>query len=118
MPSKRRPPKAPKPPKGLKGDARKWFLEMCTAFDFADDPAGLELLRAAAVQLLRIEQARAAIGRDGVVVEDRFGKPREHPAAVTERAATNTFRLLIRELGLQSVAEEAPRLPRIAGRYA
>ncbi len=107
-----------KPPRYVKGAAKRWWLSMIEAFDFGDDPAGQRLLTEAAVQLARCEEAREQISKDGLCVTDRFGKVREHPAAVTERAASNLFRLFVRELGLQAGADsEATHLNRIGGRY-
>jgi phage terminase small subunit len=91
---------------------------MVASYDGWDDPASLALLTAAAEQLQRAEAARKTISVDGVTILDRFGRPKEHPACVTERAAVNLFRLLIREMGLDTEAAEPARLPRIAGRYA
>jgi phage terminase small subunit len=111
-------PKKLRPPRFLRGTAKAWWAEMVVAYDFADDPGGRTLLTAAATQLQRSEEARTQIAKDGLCLPDRFGIMREHPCAVSERAATNLFRLLTRELGLEPAANtESTHAPRIAGRY-
>ena len=108
-----------KPPAYLKGHARAWWAAMVDAYaGFDAEPNARSLLDGAALQLMRAEQARKAIDRDGVAPLDRFGKPKEHPSLVTERAAMNLHRLLCREMGLQPAETEDTRLPRLAGRYA
>lgn len=99
-------------PSGLSETAQAWFTRMCDEFDFQDDPAGLELLTAAAWQLERMQQARAALAETGLCVKDRFDQVREHPAAAAERAASNLFRLLCRELGVGDGDDEKPRMER------
>lgn len=111
------PPK-PMPPEGLRGDAREWWQAMVDSYDFDDDPAGLQILTSAAIQLQRAEQARAVICKEGVTTQDRFGYAKENPACVAERASLNVFRLLVRELALGPAADDDGRLPRLAGRYA
>jgi len=107
-----KPNNPPKPPTGLPAEARKWFVAMTAEYDFSDDPGGLELLRSAAWQLARMIEARKAIKADGLIVQDRFGQQKEHPAAATERSAANQFRLHCRELGIGDGSDESARLPR------
>lgn len=100
------------PPECIQGRPREWWTSMVEAYAFDDEPHAIALLTQAAVQLQRIEQFRAAIDSDGVVIQDRFECVKEHPAAAAERAATNLFRLLVRELGIMP-ANDDPRPPRI-----
>jgi hypothetical protein len=44
----------------------------------------LELLRCAVEALARADQAAAIVTRDGAVFVDRWGQPRQHPAAILE----------------------------------
>lgn len=101
-------------PKHLTGDARRWFRSMLDAYEgFSDEPNAVSILVEAAVQLQRCLEARDVIQREGIAVEDRFGKLRENPLCVTERAAANLHRLLVRELGLEpSVVDETNRISR------
>jgi hypothetical protein len=44
----------------------------------------LELLRCAVEALARADEAAEIVSRDGQVFRDRWGQPRQHPAAVLE----------------------------------
>lgn len=88
-----------------------WRKQMVAGFEFSD-PASLELLDAAAVQLERMLDLRARIEAEGVVFVDRFGQPRQHPAVAMERQSANLFRLLCRDLGVSCGDDEAARIPR------
>ena len=104
-------------PRHLKGKARKWFAEMLAAYvGFEDEPNSVSILVAAAEQLRRCEQYRESIEQCGLMIDDRFGQPKENPAAVGERSAANLHRLLCRDLGLEPAVDEKIRLPRIAAR--
>ena len=105
-------------PKHLGTDGRRWWLAMTDAYDFENDPSALELLAQAAMLVDRIVTARECIREGGLLSADRFGQVKESAAAVTERACMNQFRLLVRELQLDTTTAESVRLPRIAGRYA
>lgn len=107
------------PPSYLQGAARAWWAEMAAAYQgFDSEPNARSLLDAAASQLMRAEQARVEIAKEGVAVKDRFKQWREHPSLVTERAALNLHRLLCREMGLAPAESESPRLPHLHGRYS
>ena len=106
-------------PKHLQGPARKWFQAMLKSYEgFESEPAAVTLLTGAAEQLQRVSEYRAAIAKaGGVIVQDRFGSDKEHPAAGGERAAWNSHRLLCRELGIEPAkSDETVRLPRVVGR--
>ena len=102
------------PPEGLIDPVRDWFLAMIDAYEgFTDEPNAVSILTEAAVQLQRCLQSREVIDREGIAVLDRFGKIRENPLCVTERAAANLHRLLVRELGLEpSAVDETNRITR------
>ena len=79
------------------------------------DAADLAILHEACVQLTRAHDAAAQVKKHGVVVSDRWQQLRENPAVAIERQATNQFRLLLRELGLDvddGLPDERGRLPR------
>lgn len=103
---------SPQTPEGLPPAAAKWFQDMLAEFAFEGDPGGLSLLEAAAWQLARMVQAREAIVKSGVTVQDRYGVPKESPAVAIERQASNAFRLLCRELGVSEGTDEAARIAR------
>ncbi len=99
------------PPSWLSGASQDWFREMTDLYDFSD-PAALRLLEAAGAQLDRLAVLRECLADTGPMVHDRFGQLRENPAASAERAASNTLRLLLREMDLSDGTDEAARLPR------
>ena len=107
-------------PEILKGRARTWFEEMLESYEgFDSEPNSVSVLTEAAVQLMRLDEYRKAIERDGAIIQDRYGSPKEHPAAVAERSAANSHRLLCREMGVEPAqTAEDVRLPRIASRSA
>jgi P27 family predicted phage terminase small subunit len=65
----------------------------------------------------RMEQAQAALLRDGLTLKTRHGEIRAHPCAAIERDSRLAFWRGLRELGLADEAE-SPRPPRLSGRYA
>src|SRR4051794_8035610 len=75
-----------KPPKGLSYTARCWWNRLQTGYAITDD-GGVAILNEGAWSVERAEQARAAIERDGLVLYDRFGQARPHPAVAIERDA-------------------------------
>jgi len=58
----------------------------------------------------------AILDRDGLVIEDRFGQVKEHPACGIERQNRLAFSRLLREIGLDHVPADTPRAPVIQGR--
>ena len=101
-----------KPPEWLSEASRTWFQTMTATFDFDTDPSGLRLLEAAAAQLDRLAVLRECLADAGPLVQDRFGQLKENPAAAAERSASNTLRLLLRELDLSDGDDESHRIPR------
>lgn len=88
----------PTVPRGLAGKARLWFAE--TAKNFVFESHMVPLLTAAAWAMQRAEQARAILGKEGIMVKDAFGKPIPNPAVVIERTSAQLFAKLLRQLDL------------------
>jgi P27 family predicted phage terminase small subunit len=99
VPFKRPPPKAPKPPKGLSAEARRWWREIRDEYDIRD-AAGLLLLQTAAEQFGRMRAEEAVIDREGSTVKDRFGQPKQHPAVLNAREARSAMLKCLRSLNL------------------
>lgn len=83
--------------------------------DFELEPASLALLASAAKQLDRMAEAREVLTREPVVVNDRFGHPRIHPAVEIERSGAVAFARLLRELSLDLEPPADTRPPRRPG---
>ena len=90
--------KTPSPPRHLKASGKAFWKKIAEQYELLDhDFARLE---GACIALDRAAEAREAIAKDGAVVTDRFDQAKEHPAVRIESASWGTFRLLVRELGL------------------
>lgn len=99
------------PPEHLSPAARSWFSRVCKEYSL--DETGEEIVRMAAELRDRAEHAREIVARDGGIINDRFGQPRENPAAKLERDSKIAFARLVRELGLASDESEPDRPPRV-----
>jgi hypothetical protein len=73
-------------PKGLSRPAAAFWRSLRDEYDIRD-AGGLQTLLVAAQAFERLQAARAILDRDGLVVEDRYGRPKAHPAAGIERDA-------------------------------
>ena len=102
------------PPRHLSPAARKWWRAI--EDEYILEPHKLKILTFAAEAMDRCEEARQIIARDGVIVKDRYGAPKAHPAAAIERDSRLAFARLVRELALAddegSGDVRPPRLPR------
>jgi hypothetical protein len=86
-------------PKHLSSASRRWFAMMVDDYQI-EDSGGLAVLTLAARALDRAEAAKAIIDRDGMLVEDRFGCAKAHPACAVERDARAAMLAAIRNLHL------------------
>ena len=77
------------------------------------DAGGVALLAVAEAQLARALAARQLLDKVGVVVLDRFGNPRMHPAAGIERDAYAGFRASLKALNLDVVKHDAIGRPTV-----
>jgi len=78
------------PPKSLSAEAKKWWRMLSEQFEI-DDAAGRLLLQVSMEALDSVRQAEALITREGATFADRFGKPRQHPAALNLRDSRNAL---------------------------
>jgi Phage terminase, small subunit len=76
----------------------------------------LPLLVAAGESHDRMTQARDLLAAEGLIVQDRHGQPRPHPAVAIERDAVIRFARLLRELALEDEISADSRPPRLPGR--
>ena len=73
---------SPRPPADLSARSKRLWVAVLAGFELS--PAELELLRSALISLDRADQAAEVVKRDGVVVVDRYGTPKQHPACDVE----------------------------------
>ena len=88
----------PKPPKGLSRDAKAWWRRIVGAWEL--DDAALLLLEGALESFDRMREAQAILKAEGLVVKDRFGQQKQHPATLVERDAKSSLLRGIKALGL------------------
>lgn len=102
----------PKPPRHLRAETRKWFLDVTKAYELEEHHCRLLALAGEAWD--RGQQAREALAEHGLTYVDRFGCPRARPEAAIERDSRTGFARLLRELDLDVEAPaESPRPPAI-----
>ena len=105
------PPPAVDPLERLRPESRELVLEVRARFDLQGHHERLLLLAATALDVSA--DARETLAREGLIVYDRWGQARAHPAVDIERKAANNFRLLCRELNLDLPGPDRP--PRLGG---
>ncbi len=91
---------------------QRWRDQVREDYGICDAP-GLALLDQAALALHRAEQARALLAAEGLVLRDRFGQIKPHPANVIVRDAEASFRAALKDLQLD--LEPAKPVGRPAG---
>lgn len=94
VPDRRTPPKAPA---HLTAASGTFWAAVVKDYDL--EPHHLAILQAACEARDRLDEARAAIERDGAYVVGRFG-PKSHPAIAVERDSRLAMVRCLRELGL------------------
>jgi P27 family predicted phage terminase small subunit len=92
--------KAPRAPANLSATSRNLWGRLRDEYGIRD-VAGLAVLEQALRSLDRAEQARRLLDRQGVVVTDRWGQSKPHPAAAVERDSRAAFLAAVRQLGVQ-----------------
>jgi phage terminase small subunit len=65
-----------------------------------------------------IDAAEAAIRKDGLMVNDRYGVPKSHPAIVVARDARQLLLRALREMAIDIDLPNESRVPRQGRRYA
>jgi len=100
-------------PNWLKPETRTWVNAILRDYELED--RHVRILGLAGEAWERMEDIREILARDGAVVQDRFGQTKGHPLLAEERSQKRLFASLLRELGLDLDAVEAPRKPRRGG---
>jgi P27 family predicted phage terminase small subunit len=104
----------PQAPKHLKPPTRRWWSSVVSGYVLAEHHE--RLLTAAGESWDRAQQAREIVSTEGMVISDRFGQPKEHPAVRIERDCKALFAKLIRELALDLDPPAESRPPSSVGR--
>jgi phage terminase small subunit len=107
------PPEAPSPtdpPSGLSKAAKAWWREEVEQYEL--EAHHLRLLSEAAWAWDRCQSARALVDAEGMVVRDRFGQSKPHPATAIERDARAAYTRIMRELDLDGATSPESRPPR------
>lgn len=99
FPPSRPRPNAPKTPKGLSSEARKWWRAIQDGYGITDS-AGLLLLQTAAEQFDAMRSAERLIASEGAVLTDRFGQRKQHPATIVARDARLAMLRCLQHLNL------------------
>lgn len=92
---------------GALGAAGQALWDAVTA-DYAFSGAELAVLEQACQAADRAAEAKAAVDRDGVTVDGRYG-PRIHPAAAVERDARTAMLRALKDLGVVDRREPVAR---------
>jgi P27 family predicted phage terminase small subunit len=79
----------PKAPPQLSREARRWWHRVNELYEL-DQPT-LLILESALESFDRMRQAQAIIKAEGVVIDDRFGQKKQHPATIIERDSKQTL---------------------------
>ena len=91
--------KKPNIPKHLSKEAKNLYRSIIDEYGI-DDGAGLAILTTACEAWDRARQAREQIDADGLLLADRFGQKKLHPAATVERDSRSQWLQAIKTLGL------------------
>jgi phage terminase small subunit len=85
-------------PDDLSPAAKKLYVSIAEEIEL--DAAGAVMLGTICQQFDRVKQARRLLRREGLVLKDRFGMPKLHPAQAVERDAITALTRAWRALGL------------------
>jgi P27 family predicted phage terminase small subunit len=103
----------PSAPKHLAVATRRWWTNVVGTYELEEHH--VRLLTLAAEAFDRATEARTVLARDGIIVTDRYGSPKAHPAVAIERDSRTAFARMIRELDLDGEPLPDPRVPRRVG---
>ncbi len=103
------PAKRPQPPAHLTEASATWWRSVTADFDL--EPHHIRLLTLAAEAYDRCQEARAAIGRDGLTMKAGDGSLKAHPCVAIERDSRLAFARLLRELDLDATIPSERRPP-------
>jgi P27 family predicted phage terminase small subunit len=88
----------PKAPRGLSAEARSWWRKICSGWQL--DDAGYLILQGGLECFMRMREAQVMLLKEGIVVTDRFGQLKAHPATIVERDSKAGLLRALRALNL------------------
>ena len=100
--------RGPKPPAILSAVARKWWREIVNLYDFDEQPECHLVLSSALQSFDRWQEAKAIVDREGIVLNERFGQPKQHPATIVERDSKMAMIRAFKALGLDILPPGLP----------
>ncbi|NLB82180.1 MAG: hypothetical protein GX800_11370 [Clostridiaceae bacterium] len=71
-------------PKSLRSEGKRFYQKIMLDYSI-DDEAGKALLQTASEAWDRCKDAQSIIRKDGLILIDRFGQKKPHPACAIER---------------------------------
>jgi phage terminase small subunit len=86
-------------PRGLSDEAGQLWARTVELWRL-DDPTGLLCLTNACRALDRLRDAEKMLAKEGSIVRDRFGQPRQHPAHLVARDEGKALRECLKMLAL------------------
>ncbi len=89
----------PKPPKALSAPAKRLWRALVAEYELAD-VAAVAFLTAGLEAFDRAAAAKALLDAEGLVVKDRWGQSKSHPAATIERDNRAAFLAALKQLNL------------------
>ncbi|MBN8242936.1 hypothetical protein JF546_07940 [Nitratireductor aquimarinus] len=101
-----------KVPQHLRAATKRFFRALMEDYELADFQARTLILACEAFD--QANAAREALENGKLTYDDRFGQPKERPEVGILHKASMRYAQLMRELALEGVAPEGPRLPRTA----
>lgn len=88
----------PPPPAKLSAEAKRWWNEILESWDLQN--ASLLLLESGLECFDMMRQAQAILSEEGIVIEDRFGQKKGHPATLIERDSKANLLRHMKALGI------------------
>ena len=85
----------PRAPSNLSREAQGWWRKVVSGWTL--DAAALLLLHSGLESFDRMREAQLALAADGIVIEDRFGQKKAHPAVQVE---ADSKAILLRTIGV------------------
>ncbi len=89
----------PRAPAHLSAEAKKWWNAIVAEYCF-ETPDSTMTLQVVMECFDRANAARELLRKEGIVIRDRFGVPKAHPATVVERDSRMSMLRALRQLGL------------------